>query len=397
MQGPTKSGFKADSFESYRATITAEAFSGWRGGSQNWFIPPTPSAASKTLQGLLHDKLEEKIEFTESAIEFGGKAWTCPSMVSIPQTLPARPLRAPPPEPSARRVRKELRSLSPQQRERVFSAMNIIKNTSTKEGQKSFGPRYVSYDELVAQHLEAAAAKNCDEAHLGQAFATYHRAFTLRFEESLLSVDPSIGALPYWDYNIEARSEDPRKSQIWEWFGSSEGDPAQGYAVKDGRFGHWRVLAAKNLSNLTNPYGLLRSPWNVNPSPFITRQRFSCGSETHFKASFWELCMKAPSYLEWYACIDPTIHTWAHSFLGGVWDTERNVSRVECFATNAIGIPAAWGNGCLQCDANCTDPHEADKFLVSGGVPACVAIGALLRDYDGMSHIRHAEQCFFLV
>ena len=123
----------------------------------------------------------------------------------------------------------------------MFSAMNIMKNTSTKEGQKTFGRLYVSYDDLVAQHLEAAAAKHCDEAHLGQAFATYHRAFTLRFEESLLSVDPSIGALPYWDYNVEARSEDPRKSEIWEWFGSSEGDSAQGFAVKDGRFGHWQV------------------------------------------------------------------------------------------------------------------------------------------------------------
>ncbi|CAE7266133.1 griF, partial [Symbiodinium sp. CCMP2592] len=342
VQGPTMSGFKADSFESYRATITAEAFS-----------------------GILHDKLEERIEFKQSAIEFGGEAWTCPSTSSTssreePKLMaPAPPRAAEPKHP--RRVRQELRSLSVQQRDRVFNAMNIMKNMSTLQGQVSFGRRYVSYDDLVAQHLQAAAARHCDEAHLGQGFATYHRAFTLRFEESLLAVDPSIGALPYWDYNIEARSKDPRQSEIWEWFGSSEGDPAQGNAVKDGRFGHWRVATAKEISNLSNSFGLLRSPWNVNPSPFITRHRFSCGSQTHFEASFWELCLKAPTYLEWYACVDPTIHTWAHSFLGGIWDTERNVSRVECFATNAIGIPAAWGDDCLQCQQNCTEPHEAQR------------------------------------
>lgn len=341
VQGPTMSGFKADSFESYRATITVEAFS-----------------------GILHDKLEERIEFRQSAIEFGGEAWMCPSTSSRtkPEPEPMAPALLRTAEPKhPRRVRKELRSLSVQQRDRVFNAMNIMKKTSTLQGQVSFGRRYVSYDDLVAQHLQAAAARHCDEAHLGQAFATYHRAFTLRFEESLLAVDPSIGALPYWDYNIEAKSKNPRESEIWEWFGSSEGDPAQGNAVKDGRFGHWRVAAAKEISNLSNSFGLLRSPWNVNPSPFITRHRFSCGSQTHFEASFWELCLRAPTYLEWYACVDPTIHTWAHSFLGGIWDTERNVSRVECFATNAIGIPAAWGDDCLQCEQNCTEPDEAQR------------------------------------
>ncbi|CAE7245638.1 tyr-3 [Symbiodinium natans] len=184
----------------------------------------------------------------------------CPSTFGpepkLPKLMAPAPLRATEPK-HPRRVRKELRSLSVQQRDRVFNAMNVMKNMSTLQGQVSFGRRYVSYDDLVAQHLQAAAARHCDEAHLGQGFATYHRAFTLRFEESLLAVDPSIGALPYWDYNIEARSKDPRQSEIWEWFGSSEGDPAQGNAVKDGRFGHWRVAAAKEISNLSNSFGLL--------------------------------------------------------------------------------------------------------------------------------------------
>jgi len=260
------------------------------------------------------------------------------------------------------RVRRELRSLSADEREKVFAAMEVMKSTSTKAGQQKYGNHFVSYDELVVQHLANAASPGGDEAHLGPAFATYHRAFLLKFELSLLAVDPGIGAVPYWDYNIEAKMEEPRKSEIWTWFGSSEGDPNDGHAVKDGRFAHWRVRGdARDISNYSNSYNLLRSPWNVNPSRHITRHRYSCGSETHFDAHIWKLCAQAPDYLAWYACIDPTVHTWAHSFLGGVWHTERNVSRVECFLTNAIGIPAAWGQGCLPCSSNCTDPRAAQQ------------------------------------
>lgn len=267
-------------------------------------------------------------------------------------TLPVRPSDTPRKAPQ--RVRQELRSLSPEERNRVFAALNVMKATETAEGRARYGPAYASYDELVAQHLAAAAKYGCDEAHLGAGFATFHRVFTLRFETILLAIDPRIEALPYWDYNVEAKTDDPRGGELWEWFGSSEGDAADGNAVKDGLFAHWRVRAnASDISNYTNPYGLLRSPWNVNPSTRITRFRYACGSQTTFDVGVWDTCLTAPHYLEWYTCIDPTVHTWAHSFIGGVWNTERNVSRLECFLTNAIGIPSLWGNSCLDCTENC--------------------------------------------
>eukprot|EP00931_Biecheleriopsis_adriatica_P060248 TRINITY_DN36160_c0_g1_i1.p1 TRINITY_DN36160_c0_g1~~TRINITY_DN36160_c0_g1_i1.p1 ORF type:complete len:841 (-),score=136.83 TRINITY_DN36160_c0_g1_i1:23-2524(-) len=325
--GPTMEGFKADSVESYLANIKVEAYS-----------------------GPLHDHLEEVVEFRTGAIEFGG-GYRCPDTPNEIEKTDTK-----------RRVRRELRSLSAEEREKVFAAVDVMKLTSTKAGQHKYGRNFVSYDELVAQHLANAASPGCDEAHLGVAFATYHRAFLLRFELSLLAVDPDIGAMPYWDYNVEAKMAEPRKSEIWKWFGSSEGDPNDGHAVKDGRFAHWRIRAnASEISNYSNSYNLLRSPWNANPSRHITRHRYSCGSETSFDARIWKLCAEAPDFLAWYACVDPTVHTWAHSFLGGVWHTERNVSRVECFLTNAIGIPAAWGKGCLECSSNCTDPNAAQK------------------------------------
>ena len=40
----------------------------------------------------------------------------------------------------------------------------------------------------MRKHFRAAADAHGDTAHLGPAFATYHRAFTLRFENALLAV-----------------------------------------------------------------------------------------------------------------------------------------------------------------------------------------------------------------
>jgi hypothetical protein len=81
----------------------------------------------------------------------------------------------------------------------------------------------------VTKHLHAASDTHGDTAHLGPAFATYHRALTLLFENALLAVgrDLNLTALPYWDYNIEARSDQPSDSVIWtdEYFGPRQGNP----------------------------------------------------------------------------------------------------------------------------------------------------------------------------
>ena len=79
-----------------------------------------------------------------------------------------------------------------------------------------------------------------------------------------------------------------------EWFGSN--DPYTG-TVRDGRWAYTKIpylngnffydemidpentffpaeqeaWMAINQPHLQNPYGLLRSPWNYNPSPYLTR------------------------------------------------------------------------------------------------------------------------------
>eukprot|EP00971_Amphidinium_carterae_P275370 5463662-Amphidinium_carterae.1 len=60
---------------------------------------------------------------------------------------------------------------------------SILVMSKSLPGRVRYGDKYFSYDELVAQHL-SASAHSCDRGHLGPAFATYHRALALRFEEA---------------------------------------------------------------------------------------------------------------------------------------------------------------------------------------------------------------------
>jgi Common central domain of tyrosinase len=73
----------------------------------------------------------------------------------------------------------------------------------------------------------------------------FHRAYLLRFENSLLAVDPTIEGLPYWDY-----SEDTETGKYFEttdyifsdkYFGSIKGNPDENYAITDGLFAYWPI------------------------------------------------------------------------------------------------------------------------------------------------------------
>lgn len=165
-------------------------------------------------------------------------------------------------------------------------------------------------------------------------------------------------ALPYWDYDVEAQMDDPRASIIWSdaFFGPSEGDPARGHAVVTGRFAAWRI-AEGEAPHMGNGHGVRRSPWNLNPSNHLTRYSLSCGSQTTFRKDMWGLCATMPSYLLWYACIDPTVHTWAHSFVGGIWDAQANTSRIPCYLEKYASRPQTGHCGFHQLLIRIAVPH----------------------------------------
>jgi Common central domain of tyrosinase len=107
----------------------------------------------------------------------------------------------------------------------------------------------------------------------------------LIFEKSMQTVDPSV-TMPYWDYTIERATN----ISVWEsplftesTFGnlSLPKDTTFGWSYKndsmdDGKIfnGRWKDLQTTSNTKFTSlnyGYGLMRAPWNMNPSYSLTR------------------------------------------------------------------------------------------------------------------------------
>ena len=277
-----------------------------------------------------------------------------------------------------RRVRKEIRELSREEWEMVADALNIMKTVSNSEGKAKYGERFRNYDDLVCQHYKASISTEQagDLGHFVPLFFIFHRAYTLAFEESLLAINPKIGAAPYWDNRIDMVqyglniSDSPIFSD--EYFGDLRGDPEQGYALANGKFAYWTVPSeidentAKCGADTRNPYGYLRFPANWNDNPYVTRVGgFECGNPTMLgDPSAWEQCLAVESYAELVDCHYMPIHAMTHLAVGGsVPYFDENAEPIQglpiCISwqgfsgTVAVGVDnlyhSGWEFGCFQC------------------------------------------------
>jgi hypothetical protein len=79
-----------------------------------------------------------------------------------------------------------------------------MKNTTTARGRAKYGNRFMNHDDFTVQHACSVIDPRCDQAHQGPQFATFHRAFLLAWENSLLAVlklvypTSTVEAMPYW-------------------------------------------------------------------------------------------------------------------------------------------------------------------------------------------------------
>lgn len=181
-------------------------------------------------------------------------------------------------------VRRELRTLTETDRELFFDTLETAYGLSTEIGRAAYGPMYKAAEDFTLIHNTMSGHMDCDHLHGGLGFLPQHAAMTLSFERSLQTVNPQI-TMPYWDYTIEGHAMNMANesldawylSPIWEdnWFG--EYSP-NGFAISRGRFAFQPVRRdAWTVSSVTNSYGLLRSPWNNNKIPFVTRHHKSYG------------------------------------------------------------------------------------------------------------------------
>ena len=281
-------------------------------------------------------------------------------------------------------VRREIRAQTDDQRDAFIAATKTLYTISQRDGVKMYGSKYRSIEYLVAKHLAGAASKECDHWHDGAGVLMHHGAFTLEFEQSIQSIDPHV-TVPYWDYSADAYFLGTDKVQLSAMFSDDMFgalSPTGDSHVLDS--GPWAYASVNHLtedlrdefgSAITNPYGLLRSPWNTNPTPYLTRYRKILGVENggfilptcqDFISAFDH---ESLGYL--FSQLYGLLHGPLHVMIGGHWNDNLKTMNVSELVHKA-GIPAAasyfllsskflWRQGFLRCPEFCAaDTPEED-------------------------------------
>lgn len=210
-----------------------------------------------------------------------------------------------------KRVRRNIKYFTETEFDAFATALLIMKNTSTIDGLNKYGSAFRNYDFFLAKHIAAATDIRGDQGHESSVFIIFHILLLCEFEESLLSIEPTIGGLPYWDwpdFSFTLFTDDR--------FGELPGNGTE-FQVTTSAFSNWTI---SNMDNTTwhNKYGpfmhnislcsydgvtrngYFRDPDSYAVDQHLVRMGSGLTAPSHGKCTFAE---KFP-FLEWHSCID---------------------------------------------------------------------------------------------
>ena len=186
-------------------------------------------------------------------------------------------------------VRRELRRLTDEDRNDFFDALLLAYKITEDEAKQRFpNQHFRSMTSLIASHLaQTVYDMHLDHLHNGLGFLTHHAALTSLGEFSIQVINPRV-SMPYWDYTIDsqwlkkdkARTLSDSELFTKDWFGKTN---TEEHTVTEGRWAYLKVPLQKEATEADdynfhrNAYGRLRSPWNLNESPYVTRFVSGCG------------------------------------------------------------------------------------------------------------------------
>lgn len=98
-----------------------------------------------------------------------------------------------------RYIRRELSSLTDEDREDFLDAYFTLWDTNTIDGMTLYGEKYKSLYYFASLHNDGGANSECDEFHGGYGFVSNHLFLSSYLEQSLQLVNPKV-ALHYMDY-----------------------------------------------------------------------------------------------------------------------------------------------------------------------------------------------------
>eukprot|EP01033_Poteriospumella_lacustris_P003082 gene3082-2258_t len=199
-----------------------------------------------------------------------------------------------------------------------------------------------SYRFTVCPTASSASENDCQEGYIStsdqdsskkavQFACTPFSAYTISVEQ----VDAAALSLPYWDFTIDvAENRNAWESVILssDTYGAmslpsniSHGFTYTEDAMDDGRVqdSRWADLKVEQniwYDDLRYSYGYLRAPWNLNPSPYITRYAFSFKNKLTFPdcASHYDV-LQYDDMMDFFATIANSPHSKAHTVLGGFY------------------------------------------------------------------------------
>lgn len=225
---------------------------------------------------------------------------------------------------AVRYVRREIRALSDEDRTQFFDAVKMLNEVSMDEGTLVYGPNYRDKDYFGRLHLKYGGDPDCDHWHDGSGFMITHTALTLEFERALQTVFPST-SVPYWDYSLESTFytvADWRTSKVFsdDWFG--EAAPKNSlHTVTSGRWAYVPMRTeAWDYSAYTNSFGVMRGPWNNDPTPYVTRTDTIAGYPNNLKprgCGGFNKCLRYNSWSNLAACLNTDAHGHIHELIGG--------------------------------------------------------------------------------
>jgi len=234
-------------------------------------------------------------------------------------------------------VRREIQSLTAADLEDTMDAMYTLWQTSDADGRATYGEYYHSAEYFTQAHHFNAAQRESDHIHEGLGFIAQHIKISNAFEKAMQAVNPKV-TLPYWDFTRDAAKglsifDTPYFSASMfgsivapsdtKWgFRYSADDMSQVY-IPDGRWA--KLTALKNtyedFKDLGNAFGYLRGPWNLNPSPYVTRFAIAAPPLPTCDAYYDGLTMSSYiSFLQW-APFDP--HAPIHGGAGGIFGCDK--------------------------------------------------------------------------
>jgi len=242
-------------------------------------------------------------------------------------------------------VRREIREINSDDLNDVMDAMYKLWSTSDDEGGAMYGTNFHSHSYFAQLHDFNSAWRDADHIHEGVGFLMQNIKISNMFELAMQAVNPAV-ALPYWDYTIEGESNIKVQDSIImsdDIFGntSSPNTIALGFTYENDTIesgiittGRWAYLTIdkmdSTLTYLKSGYGYLRAPWNMNPSPYVSRYALSSESDTNLPScrSHYNILTEG-NLMSFLNGIQYEPHSSVNENVGGVYGCDKFIPFVD--------------------------------------------------------------------